>query len=114
MSTVVSAEGHAENQKRLTELLPLAAEQLRDAWNNNERLKGWTGVRCASVNRMPKAGALDESQFPGLHLLTAMGSRGLTLSLLCAEVLACQLDGRPAPVSDKLVQAMRCSKQALL
>jgi tRNA 5-methylaminomethyl-2-thiouridine biosynthesis bifunctional protein len=110
MSTVVSAQGHAENQKRLTELLPLAAEQLRDAWNNEERLKGWTGVRCASVNRMPKAGALDEAQFPGVHLLTAMGSRGLTLSLLCAEVLACQMDGRPAPVSDKLVQAMRCLK----
>lgn len=104
---LVSPEGHAENQKRLAELLPLAAQQLQNTWADETKRQGWAGVRCASVNRMPKVGALDEEHFPDLQLLTAMGSRGLTLSLLCAEVLACQMDGRPAPVADKLVQAMQ-------
>ena len=103
----LSAQGHQENQQRLAELLPHAAQQLQGTWDDATRLKGWAGVRCASVNRMPKVGPLDEAQFPGLHLLTAMGSRGLTLSLLCAEVLACHLEQTPAPVSEKLVQAMR-------
>lgn len=106
-STGLSAEAHADNQQRLTELLPLVAQGLQDTWADESKLRGWTGVRCASVNRIPKVGPLDADQFPGLQLLSAMGSRGLTLSLLCAEVLACQMDGRPAPVSEKLVQAMR-------
>ena len=71
------------------------------------RLKGWSGVRCASVTRMPTVGPLDEAQFPGLHLLTAMGSRGLTLSLLCAEVLACQMNKSKSHLSDNLLKAMR-------
>lgn len=104
---LVSPEGHVENQKRLSELLPKAMQHLQATWTNSTELKGWAGVRCASVNRMPKVGALDEEHFPGLQLLTAMGSRGLTLSLLCAEVLACQMNGQPAPLSDKLVQAMQ-------
>lgn len=107
-STTVSAQGHADNHQRLGELLPLAQQQLAAQWSDGSQLRGWTGARCASINRMPKVGLLDDAQFPGLHLLTAMGSRGLTLGLLCAEVLACQMDGRPAPVSEKLVQAMRC------
>ncbi len=57
---------------------------------------------------MPKVGPLDEAQFPGLHLLTAMGSRGLTLSLLCADVLAAQMEKSKPPVSERLLKAMRC------
>lgn len=108
ISTAVSAQGHADNEKRLGELLPLAQQALAAQWSDGSQLHGWTGARCASVNRLPKVGSLDEAQFPGLYLLTAMGARGLTQSLLCAEVLACQMDNRPAPLSDKLIHAMRC------
>jgi tRNA 5-methylaminomethyl-2-thiouridine biosynthesis bifunctional protein len=104
----VSAQGHAENEKRLGELLPMAQQPLAKQWADASQLRAWIGARCASVNRMPKVGLLDEAQFPGLHLLTAMGSRGLTQSLLCAEVLACQMNHQAVPVSDSLMQAMRC------
>ncbi len=107
-ATAASVQAHADNHQRLGELLPVAQQQLASTWADTSQLRAWTGARCASVNRLPKVGLLDDTQFPGLHLLTAMGSRGLTLSLLCAEVLACQMDERPAPVSDKLIQAMRC------
>lgn len=108
ISKAVSAQGHAENEKRLGELLPMAQQQLATHWADASQLRAWTGARCASVNRLPKVGLLDEAQFPGLYLLTAMGSRGLTQSLLCAEVLACQMNHQAVPVSDSLMQAMRC------
>mgnify|MGYP006298537749 CR=1 FL=1 len=60
------------------------------------------------ANCVLKVSLLDEAQLPGLHLLTALGSRGLTLSLLCAEVLACQMNGQPAPLSDKFLLALGC------
>lgn len=107
-TTAVTASGHAHNHQRLGQLLPLAQQRLAAQWSDASQLKGWTGARCASINRMPKVGLFDETQFPGLHLLSAMGARGLTLSLLCAEVLACHMDGGPAPLSEKLMQTMRC------
>jgi tRNA 5-methylaminomethyl-2-thiouridine biosynthesis bifunctional protein len=99
---------HNENQQRLAELLPAVEAQLQAQFADSGQVHAWTGVRCASVNRMPKVGPLDEHQFPGLHLLTAMGSRGLTLSLLCADVLAAQMDKSKPPVSESLLKAMRC------
>lgn len=98
-----------DNQQRLAELLPAVEAQLQTQFADAAQLKSWGGVRCASVNRMPKVGPLDEAQFPGLHLLTAMGSRGLTLSLLCAEVLAAHMEKRKPPVSESLLKAMRCN-----
>jgi tRNA 5-methylaminomethyl-2-thiouridine biosynthesis bifunctional protein len=92
----------------LAELLPAVEAQLHAQFADGGQVHTWTGVRCASVNRMPKVGPLDEQQFPGLHLLTAMGSRGLTLSLLCADVLAAQMHKSKPPVSESLLKAMRC------
>ena len=45
-------------------------------------------VRCTSVNRMPVARALDSVKLPAWYVLTALGSRGLTLAMECAEQLA--------------------------
>ena len=107
MKAASDKAAHNDNQQRLAELLPAVEARLQTQFADAAQLKSWGGVRCASVNRMPKVGPLDEAQFPGLHLLTAMGSRGLTLSLLCAEVLAAQMEKSKPCVSESLLKAMR-------
>jgi tRNA 5-methylaminomethyl-2-thiouridine biosynthesis bifunctional protein len=109
MQAAIDEAAHNDNQQRLAELLPAVQALLQAQFADAAQLKSWGGVRCASVNRMPKVGPLDEHQFPGLHLLTAMGSRGLTLSLLCADVLAALMEKSKPPVSESLLKAMRCN-----
>nr|WP_236589316.1 FAD-dependent 5-carboxymethylaminomethyl-2-thiouridine(34) oxidoreductase MnmC [Ramlibacter aurantiacus] len=87
------ASEHLANFERLRQLLPLVATQLAATFAA-ERVKAWTGVRCASTDRRPLAGELE----PGLWLSTAMGSRGLTFAALCAELLAARLHEEPLPV----------------
>lgn len=99
-------KAHQDNLKRLDELLPVASQALLAA-SQPLQLRAWTGMRCATVNRLPKVGPLDEKNLPGLYLLTGMGSRGLTLGLLCAEVLAAQMEKSKPPVSESLLKAMR-------
>lgn len=85
----------------------------------NGELRGWAGVRCASLDRLPLAGTLPDvaaieallgrppfhrrkprlDELPrvaGLFTLSALGSRGLTLASLCAEVLVAQALHQPA------------------
>jgi len=108
MKASTDQAAHQANQQRLAELLPAVDAQLQTQFAHAAHLKSWGGVRCASVNRMPKVGPLEDAQFPGLHLLTALGSRGLTLSLLCADVLASLMEKSKPPVSEGLIKAMRC------
>ena len=88
----VTAQDHAENFHKLQQLLPQAARQLEAQWQAPDHLQGWSGVRCTSVNRMPIARALDPIKLPAWYVLTALGSRGLTLAMACAEQLAVQID----------------------
>ena len=84
----VTPQDHAENLAKLQQLLPQAARQLEAQWQAPDQLQGWSGVRCTSVNRMPVARALQAQHLPGWYVLTAMGSRGLTVAMVCAERLA--------------------------
>lgn len=88
------------------------------------QLHGYVGVRCVSANRLPLIGPLvDEAaatapgfrlrgphaQLPrlaGLYAALAYGSRGLTWSVLGAELLAAQIDGGPLPLESDLVAAL--------
>ncbi len=101
-------EAHAHNRQRLSELLPAVSDTLAHQWNDQAQIKAWNGVRCASVNRLPKLGPLDEQRLPGLHMLSAMGSRGLTLALLCAQVVADRMEGKTPTLPEALLQAMQC------
>ena len=108
-------EAHTRNLESLQALCPAAAEQMRALIATGE-LRGWAQVRCASLDRLPLMGALprldalaslvDEvghqrsrlplatvPRWPGLYALTALGSRGLTLSHWCAMQLARQIEG---------------------
>jgi tRNA 5-methylaminomethyl-2-thiouridine biosynthesis bifunctional protein len=50
--------------------------------------------------------AQNAQDLSGLWVLTGLGSRGLTLSLLCGELLAARLHGEPLPLDAKLAQAL--------
>jgi tRNA 5-methylaminomethyl-2-thiouridine biosynthesis bifunctional protein len=45
-------------------------------------------------------------------VLTGLGSRGLTLAVLCGEIAAAWLSGEPLPVERSLAQALRASRWA--
>jgi len=53
---------------------------------------------------------LHEADQPGLWLSSAMGSRGLTFAVLCAEVLAAQLCGEPAPLPKRLLRLIAADR----
>jgi tRNA 5-methylaminomethyl-2-thiouridine biosynthesis bifunctional protein len=107
-STAVSEQAHGHNLQRLKQLLPQAAQALESKWKSGTELNAWVGMRCASVNRLPKVGAVNTQRWPGLHMLSALGSRGLTTALLCAQCLAEGMDGRAPGLPDALFKAMAC------
>jgi tRNA 5-methylaminomethyl-2-thiouridine biosynthesis bifunctional protein len=96
---------------------------------DSEQAEAFVGIRCASRDRLPLVGpvyathtgqgraqtvasqptALDALQpvaLDGLWLCTAMGSRGLTLAVLCADLLAARLHGEPWPLERRLGLAL--------
>lgn len=130
-SSALSDAAHARNAESLASICPAAAERQREAAASGE-LRGWAQVRCASLDRLPLMGAVpdvaallaqmeqagarrgrlrlaDAPRWPGLYTLSALGSRGLTLSHWCASQLAAQIDDKttegPTEVED-LVRAL--------
>jgi tRNA 5-methylaminomethyl-2-thiouridine biosynthesis bifunctional protein len=112
--TVVNDEAHARNADSLRAILPTLPAPIEQALGDAP-WQGWAEVRCASLDRLPMAGALpdvaalrahlaqagahrsrlDLSQvprLPGLFTLTALGSRGLTLAHWCAMHVAQTMD----------------------
>lgn len=82
-------------------------------------LIGRVGWRLAAPDRLPLVGGLgtpgyagrqDQLRFiprqPGLGLCMAMGSRGITWAMLCAQVLAAQMSGAPCPLEASLLDAI--------
>ncbi len=100
-STEERIEDHRFNLERLASLAPEVAAQLAPVFERGE-VHAWAGVRCASNDRRPLLGELA----PGLWVSTAMGSRGLTFAVLCAELLAARLHSEPLPVESKLAAAL--------
>jgi tRNA 5-methylaminomethyl-2-thiouridine biosynthesis bifunctional protein len=125
--TDVRDTAHERNAQSLEALVPAAAQRLRDDMAH-DRLLGWAQVRCASLDRLPMAGAVPDGQawqrhreqtpkarrpalgdFPrvaGLYMLTALGSRGLTLANWCAQRVAEQIAGEAATGEADLLAAI--------
>ena len=99
---------HAANAQRLQTLLPKTAAALAPAFAAPPHL--WAGVRLAAHDRLPLVGPVDPVQQPGLWTCTAMGARGITLALLCGELLAARLHGEPLPLDAKLAQALSTAR----
>ena len=95
---------HAANWAKLQTLLPRAAPELAATFASLPRT--WAAVRCTAPDRLPIVGPVDAVDLPGLWVNTAMGARGLTLALLCGELLAARLQGEPLPLDAKLAKAL--------
>lgn len=114
----VQMQAHERNATSLEEMHPEAAAELRRHASEGSLL-GWAEVRCASLDRLPLVGQVpdisaladmmrsagrhsgripvsDSPRLPGLFLLTALGSRGLTLAHWCAHWLAARMNGEPS------------------
>lgn len=93
------------NRERLARLHPAAAASLAGAFERRED-QAWVGVRCASGDRRPLVGPVAPDDGDGLWVCTALGSRGLSFAVLCAELLAAQWHGEPLPLPATLAKAL--------
>ena len=94
---------HIGNLAHLTQLLPSLAAQLAPAFEAGT-LNHWKGTRCVTADRLPAVGPLENCAQPSLWLCAGMGSRGLSFSVLCAELLAAQFGAEPLPVEARLAR----------
>lgn len=106
---------HAVNRQRLARLIG-AAPAVMQPWH------GRAGWRLRTPDRLPIVGAVaalppegaggrrDQVRFlprvPGLHVITALGSRGIALGALAGEVVAAQACGTPWPLEADLADAI--------
>ena len=104
---------HAENLERLKALEPDTAEALAPLFatvgTDAPRVHGWAGVRCGVHDRLPMTGRVPNAP-EGLYMNAAMGSRGLTLGLLCGELLAAQWHGEPLPIETRLAKFLDATR----
>lgn len=104
---------HAENLERLKALEPDTAAALAPLFESvgtaQPRVRGWAGVRCGVHDRLPMTGRVWNAP-EGLYMNTAMGSRGLTLGLLCGELLAAQWQGEPLPIEARLAKFLDATR----
>jgi tRNA 5-methylaminomethyl-2-thiouridine biosynthesis bifunctional protein len=91
---------HQHNLERLRQLQPRTAQALAENFEQN-RVQHWVGTRCVNPKRLPCVGPLEAS---GLWIHAALGSRGLSLSALGAELLASRIGAEPWPLPKDLAQ----------
>ena len=95
------------NWNKLQALLPSLSQCYGHAFATAQT---WAQVRCTSTDRLPIVGPLPNFGLTNHSLppiiCTAMGSRGLTLALLCAEYMASLIHREPSPVSKSLSKAI--------
>jgi tRNA 5-methylaminomethyl-2-thiouridine biosynthesis bifunctional protein len=119
--------GHHRNLAALASAVPSWRTELEAL--DPERLDGRVGFRCASPDYLPLAGPVPDldaflrdyaplrknakqilqtrgAYMPGLYLTTGHGSRGLSSTPLCAELLASQICREPPPISRELSRAV--------
>ena len=105
----INPQDHLDNLIRLRSLLPNAADDLAAQFSGAEQSliapQGWSGVRCATPNRLPLVAPLSTTQ--PAWLCTGMGSRGLSFAALCAELLAARLHDEPLPIDARLASALQ-------
>jgi tRNA 5-methylaminomethyl-2-thiouridine biosynthesis bifunctional protein len=104
---------HAENLERLQALEPNTAHALAPLFatvgTDAPRVRGWASVRCGVHDRLPMTGRVPNAP-EGLYMNAAMGSRGLTLGLLCGELLAAQWHGEPLPIEMRLAKFLDATR----
>lgn len=129
-SIEVTKEDHQKNISSLFRTIPsLKGNNLRSDGEAYPVDSGKAGLRCMAPDYMPIVGQLhnksaflldyaaltkDSHQqidnagqyYPGLYLNLAHGSRGLTSTPLCSELLAAQINRHPPPLDRDLINAL--------
>ena len=107
-----ASEHHRVNLAKLRTLLPAAAQLLAPSFAP-AAARGWGSTRCVSADRLPLVGPLEDGAQPTLWLSAAMGSRGLSFAMLCAELLAARLAAEPWPVEASLARFLHARRKAV-
>lgn len=98
-------KNHAANLARLQRLLPVLGRALAPRFAAGA-VQAWSNTRCVSADRLPLVGPLYQADEPGLWICAGMGSRGLSFSMLCAELLAARWGAEPLPVEARLARPL--------
>ncbi|MDD2924978.1 FAD-dependent 5-carboxymethylaminomethyl-2-thiouridine(34) oxidoreductase MnmC [Rhodoferax sp.] len=98
-------DNHVRNLEHLQQLLPTLAKTLETAFTSGT-INAWKNIRCVTTDRLPLVGPLDDGDNPSLWVCTGLGSRGLSFSVLCAELLAAHWGAEPLPVATNLAKAL--------
>lgn len=98
-------KNHASNFGRLHRLLPELGRVLAQQFASGP-INAWKGTRCVTSDRLPMVGPLYQADNPTLWICAGMGSRGLSFSVLCAELLAARWGAEPLPLAANLAQAL--------
>ena len=105
----VRCEDHVANQLRLATLLPALGQAMAGQFDPM-RVQGWAGLRCTLPDRLPAVGPVDSDGLPGLCLSVGMGARGISLAVLCGELLAAGLNNEALPLPPELAQHLACTR----
>lgn len=98
-------------------------------WPHDEQLDGRVAWRLHARDRLPLLGGVplpvgeradsprqEQPRFiarrPGLHIVAALGSRGLAQAALAGEVVAAMITGTPLPVGSELLDAVDAARFA--
>ena len=98
-------KNHAANFGRLHKLLPELSQALAKQFVEGP-INAWKNTRCVTADRLPVVGPLYEADHPSLWICAGMGSRGLSFSVLCAELLAARWGAEPLPVDAGLARSL--------
>lgn len=100
---------HAANLARLQHLLPPGGAELAETLDRGP-VALWSATRCVTHDRLPLVGPIDTPAGSGLWLCVGMGSRGLSFTALCAELLAARLGAEPLPVEFSLSRSLDANR----
>jgi tRNA 5-methylaminomethyl-2-thiouridine biosynthesis bifunctional protein len=132
-TTVDAPSGHAQlSRERALQGNLARVSRLLAAPPEPRAVGTFEGIRCVAHDRMPLAGVMHDEiamraaadQLRGAHLIDlprrdglcacfALGSRGLTLASLLAEVIVAQIEGEPLPIERDLAATVDPARFAL-
>ncbi|XVJ68980.1 MAG: FAD-dependent 5-carboxymethylaminomethyl-2-thiouridine(34) oxidoreductase MnmC [Rhizobacter sp.] len=107
-----------DHQTNLAQLEKLLGQTLSETIKTSNQWQGRTAWRCMTEDRLPIAGPVPDAhasttdqprlvpRVQGLHVCTALGSRGITWAPLLAEVVACGISGAVMPLESSLLDAI--------
>lgn len=104
-----AAQQHHANFDKLVQLVPHCKEALAHAFAESP-LDHWHNTRCATWDRLPLVGPVEFGSTPTVWMCAGLGSRGLGLATLCAELLVAQMGAEPWPLEASLARQLHSQR----